>query len=833
MSELREAPREVAADDDPTSVVGALVDRARIAQRAFETWPQPRVDEAVTAAAWAIMEPGRNRALAELAVRATGLGDVADKIAKNHRKTLGLLRDLAGAKSVGVISEDRERGLIEIARPAGVVAAITPSTNPAATPANNILNALKGRNAIIVAPSPKGHSTLALLLDFVHAELDRIGAPRDLVLQLPAPVRREHTYALMRAADLVVATGSQTNVRAAYASGTPAVGVGAGNVSVIVDETADVRDAAAKIARSKTFDHATSCSSENSVIAVAAVHDTLVAALEAEGGVLLTDDETRKLEATMFAGGKLSPSFIAQAAGAIAARAGLDRPDVRGAKFLIVAERGVGPSHPFSGEKLSPVLALYRAGALPPRRRSPIVCCATRARATRSVCTRARRSVRCNWASRSRSVASSSTRRTVSRRAAASTTHCRSRCRWGAGPGAATASPITSTTGISSTSRASCIRCRPTACACRPTTNSSPSTAGSTGSSALPAMRTVRDVVDRHSATQPDAPFLLAPESRTTISYAGLRDHRAGALRGARRTRRPAGGSRFVPVAEWCGGGERFPGRDVRRVHRLADQHAGAGRAGRAQHRAFGDTRHLRGTGIRRAPQSDRRAHRQPRDRSANLTRRAAASVDLRDAPRRRARRASARAPDVHVGHDRQAEGRAPVAREPDSRRARGRAGAPADSGRSRALVAAALPRQRSMHRDDLPARIRRQHRDAASFQRFAMVDARRYVSADVAQCRPDDHRVSDQRLGSLGAAGLGVPRRALRAIGVRTAASRAPPRIRGAVRYLGARSDGAHRVRIGRVRESARSARAADRIPRAAARPGGAGRCAGRYAAR
>jgi sulfoacetaldehyde dehydrogenase len=362
MSELREAPLAVAAADDPASAVGALVDRARSAQRAFETWTQPRVDEAVTAAAWAIVEPDRNRALAELAVRTTGLGEVGDKIAKNRRKTLGLLRDLRGAKSVGVISEDPERGLIEIARPAGVVAAITPSTNPAATPANNILNALKGRNAIVIAPSPKGHSTLALLLEFVHAELDRIGAPRDLVLQLPAPVQREDTFALMRAADLVVATGSQTNVRAAYSSGTPAIGVGAGNVSVIVDETADVPAAAEKIARSKTFDHATSCSSENSVIAVGAVYDALVAALEAQGGARLTDAETRKLEATMFAGGKLASSVIAQAAGVIAARAGLDRPEVRNAKFLIVGETGVGPAHPFSGEKLSPVLALYRAG---------------------------------------------------------------------------------------------------------------------------------------------------------------------------------------------------------------------------------------------------------------------------------------------------------------------------------------------------------------------------------------------------------------------------------------------------------------------------------------
>jgi len=365
MPELREASPDAATGGDPVSAVAALVARARRAQRAFETWTQQRVDEAVTAAAWAIMEPARNRALAEHAVRTTGLGDVADKIAKNHRKTLGLLRDLQGAKSVGVIGEDRERGLIEIARPVGIVAAITPSTNPAATPANNILNALKGRNAIVIAPSPKGHSTLALLLEFVHAELDRIGAPRDLVLQLPAPVSREDTYELMRAADLVVATGSQTNVRAAYASGRPAIGVGAGNVSVIVDETADVTDAATKIASSKTFDNATSCSSENSVIAVAGVHDALVKSLQAQGGVVLNETEARKLEAAMFAGGKLASAFIAQSAGAIAERAGLDRPAVRAARFLIVAETGVGSAHPYSGEKLSPVLAVYRADDFP------------------------------------------------------------------------------------------------------------------------------------------------------------------------------------------------------------------------------------------------------------------------------------------------------------------------------------------------------------------------------------------------------------------------------------------------------------------------------------
>jgi sulfoacetaldehyde dehydrogenase len=342
------------------AVVAGLIARARAAQRAYETWSQERVDEAVVAAGWAIVEPARNRALAELAVRDTGLGNVADKIAKNRRKTLGLLRDLKGAKSVGIISEDRRRGLIEIARPVGVVAAITPSTNPAATPANNIVNALKGRNAIILAPSPKGASTLALLLEYVHAELDRVGAPRDLVQMLPVPVTREATFALMRAADLVIATGSQTNVRAAYSSGTPAIGVGAGNVAAIVDETADIADAAAKIAASKAFDHATSCSSENSVIAVAPVYDALVAALAREGGILLDAEETRRLEDEMFPKGKLAAEVIARSAPVIAAYGGLIRPELESARFLIVDESGVGAGHPFSGEKLSPVLALYR-----------------------------------------------------------------------------------------------------------------------------------------------------------------------------------------------------------------------------------------------------------------------------------------------------------------------------------------------------------------------------------------------------------------------------------------------------------------------------------------
>jgi len=347
--------------EDPAGVVGERIRRARIAQAAFERWPQERVDAAALACGWAILKPENNRRLAEMAVRDTGLGDVADKIIKNHRKTLGLLRDLAGVKTVGVIAEYPDRGITEIARAVGVVAAITPSTNPGATPANQIINAVKCGNATILAPSPKGYSTCALLVEFTHAELAKVGAPADLVQMLPAPVTRAATHELMRQADLVAATGSQANIRAAYSSGTPAIGVGMGNVVSIVDAGADLPDAARKIALSKTFDNATSCSSENAVVILDAVHGAMLAALAAEGGVMLDAAEKAKLQALMFPHGRLGPDATAQSAPRIAEMAGLEREAARRARFLMVEEDGAGPRHPFSGEKLAPVLAVYRA----------------------------------------------------------------------------------------------------------------------------------------------------------------------------------------------------------------------------------------------------------------------------------------------------------------------------------------------------------------------------------------------------------------------------------------------------------------------------------------
>ena len=343
------------------TVVAEIVRRARLAQRVSASYDQVRLDELTTAVGWAIMAPERNRALAEIAVRDTGLGNVADKIEKNHRKTLGLLRDLKGALSTGVLAEYPEQGITEIARPVGVVAAVVPSTNPGATPANNVINALKCGNAIILSPSPKGYSTCSTLVQYIHEQLSRIGAPSDLVQLLPQPVTRELSTALMKQADLVVVTGSQNNVRAAYSSGTPALGVGAGNVAVIIDDSADCADAAAKIMRSKVFDHATSCSSENSAIIHETVYADMLRALAKEGGALLTAAEKETLQQAMFPGGSLSPACTAQSVSKICAIAGLTRPGLADARCLMVEETGTGKDYPFSGEKLSPVLTLYRA----------------------------------------------------------------------------------------------------------------------------------------------------------------------------------------------------------------------------------------------------------------------------------------------------------------------------------------------------------------------------------------------------------------------------------------------------------------------------------------
>ena len=342
------------------AIIASIIAGARAAQKKFEIGAnQTKFDQAALAAGWAIMEPQRNRTLAELAVKTTGLGTVADKVTKNHRKTLGLLRDIMDAKTCGMISDDPATGITEIARPIGVIGAVVPSTNPAATPANNIINALKCGNAIVVAPSPKGVASCALLLEYIHAEFGKLGVDPALVQMIPAPGSKAKTQAMMELCDRVICTGSQNNVQRAQTCGTPAVAVGAGNVTVIVDETANLSEAAQKITASKTFDNATSCSSENSMIVVDAVYDDFVHALAKQGGALVRDEAA--IVTKLWPDGHLNRSVIAQDADKMIKAldmGGLVRDDT---KFLVVETEGIGLNYPLSGEKLSRVAALYRA----------------------------------------------------------------------------------------------------------------------------------------------------------------------------------------------------------------------------------------------------------------------------------------------------------------------------------------------------------------------------------------------------------------------------------------------------------------------------------------
>jgi sulfoacetaldehyde dehydrogenase len=346
--------------DEVRASIDEVIARARTAQKDFADVSQERADEAVRALAWSLYKPEHAQEVAVLAVEDTGLGNVPDKILKKQRKTFGTLRDLLRGRSVGIIEEDRARGIVKYAKPMGVIGAVTPSTNPGATPVNKAMMALKGRNAIIIAPSPLGYRTTARTVDLMRAELEKIGLPADLVQIVPQPVTKDSTQALMNAVDLVVVTGSQDNVRRAYSSGTPAIGVGAGNVPVIIDESADLADAAQKICASKTFDNSTSCSSENSVTIVDTVYDGAIEALEAAGGYLCTAEEKDRIQGLLWQNGKLNRHLIAREAAVLADA--FDLPEkARNAKFFMVEETGIGPGHPFSGEKLSLVLTVYRA----------------------------------------------------------------------------------------------------------------------------------------------------------------------------------------------------------------------------------------------------------------------------------------------------------------------------------------------------------------------------------------------------------------------------------------------------------------------------------------
>ncbi len=344
-------PEEIRAE------IGEMMATARKAQAAIADYTQEQADALVTAVGWQVFKD--REALAKLAVEEGGFGNTADKIAKFENRILGTLVDMGKVKTCGVVEEDPENGLVKIAKPVGVVAALIPTTGPDATPPVNALSALKARNAIVIAPHPRTKGTSIAVVEAMRRGCEQVGAPADLIQVIETPSIAK-TQELMEQADVIVATGGAGMVKAAYSSGTPAYGVGVGNSVHVVDETGDIEDAATMIARAKTFDYATSCLADNSVAAHSSIYDKLKGLLQKAGGHVCSPEEKAKLQAAMWPDGGHIPTtaVIAKSAQVVADLAGIDL--LEGKSFLIVEETGVGHDHPFSGEKLSVVLSLYK-----------------------------------------------------------------------------------------------------------------------------------------------------------------------------------------------------------------------------------------------------------------------------------------------------------------------------------------------------------------------------------------------------------------------------------------------------------------------------------------
>jgi len=337
-----------------------LMMRAKTAAAVFSQHDQQSVDAIVRAAFLAGLS--RRRELAQAAVDETGMGNYPDKVVKNTVATLLVYDSIRDEKTVGVICEDRQAGMVEVAEPLGVVLGITPVTNPTSTVMFKILLALKTRNAIVISPHRRAFQCSVDAARLLYEAALEAGAPEDCVTWMEEP-SREMSRALMHHSGLalILATGGSSLVGAAYSSGTPALGVGPGNVPVFVDATADVDLLAESVVASKTFDNGVICASEQSVVVVEDDHDRVVAALTERGAYLCSAAEREALEAVAVDAERegMSLDVIGQSAECIAELAGIDVP--AGTRLLLVEPGGVGPACPLSREKLSPILALYKA----------------------------------------------------------------------------------------------------------------------------------------------------------------------------------------------------------------------------------------------------------------------------------------------------------------------------------------------------------------------------------------------------------------------------------------------------------------------------------------
>ncbi len=334
-----------------------LIEKGRKAQAIFEEYSQEQVDEVITAVAWA----GYSNAeyLAKFSIEETGMGLLEDRIKKIHNKTRGTLRDLKGALSRGIINIDVKTGVTEIAKPMGVIGAITPVTNPVATAINNMMVVLKGGNAVILASHPGAKKTGMEVVRLVREEIDKLKAPLDLVQTVEQP-SKDLSQEIMRQADTVIATGGSVMVKAAYSSGKPALGVGQGNSVVIIDPSANVGDAVDKIFAGKTFDYATSCSSESSIVVQESIYDEVIEKFKAKGSYLVSMEEKKKLGETIWINGAINGKVVCKSPESIATLAGITPEQALKAKCFLVEEEGIGPDYPFSGEKLTIVLAIFK-----------------------------------------------------------------------------------------------------------------------------------------------------------------------------------------------------------------------------------------------------------------------------------------------------------------------------------------------------------------------------------------------------------------------------------------------------------------------------------------
>lgn len=341
---------------DSAESLEAALKRVRAAQKKFAEYSQSQVDSIFKAAAAAA---DRQRIpLARLAVEETGMGVVEDKVIKNHYAAEYIYNAYRDTKTCGVIEEDKEYGITRIAEPIGVIAAVIPTTNPTSTAIFKTLLALKTRNGIIISPHPRAKSSTAEAARTVLEAAVAAGAPEDIIAWIDKP-SLEMTNFIMKEADLILATGGPGMVHAAYSSGKPAIGVGAGNTPAVIDTSADITLAVNSIIHSKTFDNGMICASEQSVIVLDKVYKRVKKEFADRGCYFLDRDETNKVRKTVIINGALNAKIVGQTAKTIADLAGVHVPD--GTKILIGEVESVEPTEEFAHEKLSPVLAMYKA----------------------------------------------------------------------------------------------------------------------------------------------------------------------------------------------------------------------------------------------------------------------------------------------------------------------------------------------------------------------------------------------------------------------------------------------------------------------------------------